>query len=413
MQVNSTPTITVFQGNGRDEKLAYEHYLQVYHATKEACGCDFIAPPDEVFAKHVQVSGTGEAQAQVLEEVLSEMKVVMADQEWGVRLGTHKKRAVVEVMVETIVNSKISQLRASASPAVLFKPMLMSAEQRASISEGKIADYLAMEKVVKEDNTRYLKAAGIARASFGKAFRDMCQGASNTMYETMEARDIMKLFVDTKVVYLDDQTKLSIKDRIARLDGKTTEVQAVDAVVRLHKALDIAGVLSHSAEKKAILLQAVATHIGEQSRTVMANLPQRYLAEPGTDGEYAYEAIVEAVNKVRTTSYIFPARDEGQSKLAVVQQAMGRGYQGHRLPAGAQGGPTSGNKQPIRDFEPQLSDNIRKWDKGVLCAYHYRNGPYGTTPPGSHTNNECKRDKKAFFEKQYAELIEFLNRGSK
>ena len=101
MQISSTPTITVFQGNGRDEKLAYEHYLHVYHATKEVCGCDFIAPPDEVFAKHVQVSGIGEAQAEVLEEVLSEMKAVMADQEWGARLGTHKKRENIYIFLSS------------------------------------------------------------------------------------------------------------------------------------------------------------------------------------------------------------------------------------------------------------------------------------------------------------------------
>ena len=281
------------------------------------------------------------------------------------------------------------------------------------MTEGKLADFIAMEKLVKDDNSRYLKAASIIRASFGKCFRDMCQGAANSVYETIEAREIVKLFIDTKVVYLDDNTKLLIKERIARLDAKSTEVQAVDAVVRLYKALDTAGVLTHAAEKKATLLQAVATHIGEQSRSVMANLPQRYNAQPGTDGEYAFEDIIDAVNKVRTTSYIFPARHESQNKMAVVQHVHGRGNEGQQLPAGAQGGNASGNRQPVKDYEPKLSDNIRKWDKGVLCAYHYRNGPYGTTPQGSHTNNECKRDKKVYFEKQYAELIEKLNRGSK
>jgi len=162
---------------------------------------------------------------------------------------------------------------------------------------------------------------------------------------------------------MDDAAKLKISERIGRLDGKLTEVQAVDAVERLYKALEIAGMHFHSSEKKSKLLQAVATHIGEQSRTALSTLPQRFLEPTALDGDYTYESIVSSVNRVRNTQNVFTPREEQQKFFAFRQQGGNQPRSGNST--GAQGGSPGGSSQLIQDFEPKISDPITYAINGV------------------------------------------------
>jgi hypothetical protein len=114
-----------------------------------------------------------------------------------------------------------------------------------------------VQKLEQEDRPRELNADAIIGGAFGCPFQEECAGVLGQMYETAGVRDGMIVFVDTKLTRMDDAAKIRIKERIANLDGKRKVVQAVDAVVRLYKTLEIAGVFVEQAEKKAVLLQAI------------------------------------------------------------------------------------------------------------------------------------------------------------
>jgi hypothetical protein len=94
----------------------------------------------------------------------------------------------------------------------------------------------------------------------------------------------MHVFVNTKLTYMDDATKMRVKERIANLDGKRKAVQGIDAVVRLYKALEIAEVFVEAAEKKAMLLKAIGQYVGVKSRDIVAGLPLRYNVQTSFDG---------------------------------------------------------------------------------------------------------------------------------
>jgi len=409
--MNSATTVSVFHGDGREEKLAYEHYLQLYNTTKEMCGCDYIAPPSEVFNHHALDTGIIDAKTEALSEIQEQISLLLEDEEWGATLGTAKKRKLTRRIIEQLITTQISELRAVKEPTKLFKPRVLTSEQRESFSAGKLSDLIALDKMQHEDSIREHRAAAIVRNSFGKSFRDVCQGRSQETYETIPPRDIVKHFIEAKLLYMDDAAKGKLTERIGRLDGKLTEVQAVDAVERLYKALEIAGMHFHSSEKKSKLLQAVASHIGEQSRAVLSTLPQRFHEPTALDGDYSYESIVSSVNRVRNTQNVFTTREEQQKFFVFRQQGGNQPLGGNST--GAQGSSQGGSHPPIQEFEPKLTDPINKWYKTSLCGYHYRNGPYTTTPVNSHTNENCKRNKSMFFNKQYGELVEKLKWGSK
>jgi len=402
-------SISIYQGDGSDAKLAHEHYAQLAMATQTECGAHFIAPAEEVFAKNRRDEGEKEKQAEALMKARDELLGIFEQEEVGKVLGSNKRRKMCLDLVRDLMKKNIEDLRAAEKPASLFEVSTIAQELRGSLSEGNLGQYIAMQKIETEERKRELRAAAIIRESFGRHFREQVEGELNCMYATADIREVIRIFMATKLHRMDDGAKIRIKERIANLDAKRTVVQGVDAVVRLYKALEIAADHVGTAEKKAILLNAIGRTIGERSREIASQLPLRHAMKTEPDGDYSYDSIVAAVNRSRNTEYIFPLKDIGSS----VAFAMKAGEPEKGTPTPIPGDPTSGKSRNIvPEFEPQITDNIRKWDKGAICGYHYRLKNYPTEPKGAHTNAQCKRDKSLYFEKQYRELIEKLNKGN-
>jgi len=400
-------SISIYQGDGSDAKLAHEHYAQLAMATQTECGAHFIAPAEEVFAKNRRDEGEKEKQEEALLKARDELLGIFQQEEVGKVLGSNKRRKMCLDLVRDLMKKNIVDLRAAEVPTSLFEVSTIAQELRGSLTEGNVGQYIAMQKIETEERKRELRAATIIRESFGRHFREQVEGELNCMYATADIREVIRIFRATKLHRMDDSVKIRIKERIADLDGKRTVVQGVDAVVRLYKALEIAADHVGIAEKKAILLNSIGRVIGERSREVTSQLPLRYTMKTEPDGDYSYGNIVAAVNKCRNTEYIFP----GQDTSSQVAFAAKTGQPDNRTPI--PGDPTSGKSRNIvPEFEPQITDNIRKWDKGAICGYHYRLKNYPTEPKGAHTNAQCKRDKSLYFEKQYRELIEKLNKGN-
>jgi len=403
----ASASITIFQGDGSDVKLAHEHYAQLAMATQTECGTDYIAPAEEVFAKNHRDEGEKKKQEESLKKAQDELVRLFDQEEVGVKLkGGKKRQKMCSDLITGVIQRNIRELHTKDQPAKLFTVGSIASELREKLTESNFGQYVAMQKIEADERRHELRAATIIRDSFGQHFKEQVEGELNCMYATASIREVIRIFVASKVMRMDDGTKVKIKERIANLDGKRSEVQGIDAVVRLYRALEVAGDHVGIAEKKAILLNSIGKHISARAREAVSQLPLRYGFDTEKDGDYSFDSIVLSINKCRNTDDIFPLRPVVDDS-PVAYAAVAGGQEGKA----SAGRPTGGSRQIVPEYEPQITDHPDKWKKEAICGYHFRGKNYTAEQTKAyHTNLKCKRDKTVFYE-NYNKLIAKLNKG--
>jgi hypothetical protein len=118
-----------------------------------------------------------------------------------------------------LVTDKIGRLNEAEEPTKLFEVKVLT-ELRNTLTASNVRQFLTVQKLEQEDRLRELKVEAIIRGAFGRPFHEECAGALGTMYETADVRQVVHVFVTSKLTYMDDSTKMRVKERIANLDGK-------------------------------------------------------------------------------------------------------------------------------------------------------------------------------------------------
>lgn len=381
--------VVCFDLGAEEQNPAAEHLISLCTSTKIICGEDFLAPAEAIFARAMEEKQEEEVgeKRKLCGEILEMITTIITD---GKRQFKHKKAVVGAVAVagEEIMEVLRAGRHAAPREIVIFRPKTAPMDI-STLTESNISAAIAWTKWIAEDKQKIIKAEALIRKSFGEKFRRKLEGREGRAFESIPVTQIMEVFVNDCVLHLENTVIDAIRASIANMGNKVTVVEGADHVTRMYRLLSIGGVEIHTGERRRLLLKAIEERYGTDTKNIVSNLPSRSMALAGRDGGYSFEQLIAAISSVRNAPGTFP---DNVQNLNAVQQIRGnstRNENGTRAPGGG---------QPINpEWEPKVTDELKKWDLNEICGYHFPNE--GRRPRKSHTNGQCLRNKEVFFAK--------------